>query len=152
MNLKNQKRMAAKLMGCGVHRVWIDPNKTEDLEDAITRADIRTAIASGTIRKMQKKGISRGRTRYAQAQRSKGRRRGQGSRKGAQRARMPKKQAWIHVIRPIRARLRQLKAEGKINETTYRRFYLQAKGGMFKNKTDLEFHMRSSGHLKEVAK
>jgi len=152
LNLKNQKRMAARLMGCGIHRVWIDPNKTEDLEDAITRADIRTAIASGTIRKMQKKGVSRGRTRHAHAQRAAGRRRGHGSRKGGKRARLPKKQAWIKVIRPIRERLVQLKAEGRIDQTTYRRFYMQAKGGMFKNKADLEFHMRSSGHLKEVAK
>lgn len=152
MNLRNQKRMAARLLGCGVNRVWIDPNKLEDLEDAITRADIRTAIASGTIKKLQINGISRGRTRYARAQRLKGRRRGQGSRKGTKNARTPKKAAWIGVVRPIRQRLREMKADGRIDETTYRKFYLQTKGGMFKNKTDLEFHMRSSGHLKEAAK
>ena len=50
MDLKNQKRMAAEILGCGVNRVWIDPNKIEELSDAITRADIRTAIESGTIK------------------------------------------------------------------------------------------------------
>ena len=47
MDLKNQKRMAAEILDCGYNRVWIDPNRAEDVADAITRADIRTAIASG---------------------------------------------------------------------------------------------------------
>ena len=50
MNLKNQRRMAAEILKCGVGRVWIDPNGMESLEDAITRADIRIAIHNGTIR------------------------------------------------------------------------------------------------------
>ena len=62
MDLKNQRRMAAEILDCGENRVWIDPNRTEDLADAITRADIRTAIGSGTIKAMPKAGISKGRT------------------------------------------------------------------------------------------
>ena len=61
MDLKNQKRMAAVILKCGETRVWIDPNRQEDVADAITRADIRTAIESGTIRAHPKQGISRGR-------------------------------------------------------------------------------------------
>ncbi len=64
MDLKNQKRMAAEILKCGHTRVWLDPNRIEDVADAITRADIRTAIESGTIRALPKKGISRGRARY----------------------------------------------------------------------------------------
>lgn len=144
MRLKNQRRLAAELLGCGINRVWINPDKVEDLEDAITRSDIRTAIASGTIRKLPAKGVSRGRARYRAAQKDKGRRRGHGSRKGARNARSPRKRVWIDTIRPLRERLRELRAEGKIDVATYRRYYAQAKGGMFKSKAHLEQQLRGS--------
>jgi large subunit ribosomal protein L19e len=149
MDLKNQKRMAAELLGCGLGRVWIDPNRIEDVADAITRADIRTAIDSGTIKALPKKGISKARTRYAHGQRSKGRRRGPGSRKGAAGARQPRKRRWIQTIRPIREELRNLRDEEKITRSAYREFYLKAKGGMFKSRNHLISHLRSEGHLKE---
>jgi len=149
MDLKNQKRMAAELLGCGLGRVWIDPNRIEDVADAITRADIRTAIDSGTIKAHPKKGISKARTRYAHSQRSKGRRRGPGSRKGAAGARQPRKRRWIQTIRPIREELRNLRDEEKIDRSVYREFYLKAKGGMFKSRNHLISHLRSEGHLKE---
>jgi len=149
MDLKNQKRMAAELLGCGKNRVWIDPNRIEDVADAITRADVRTAIDSGTIKALPKKGISKARTRYAQGQKSKGRRRGPGSRKGATGARNPKKRRWIQTIRPIRDELRQLRDEEKISRSVYREFYMKAKGGMFKSRNHVVSHLISEGHLKE---
>ncbi|MCJ2669515.1 MAG: 50S ribosomal protein L19e [Candidatus Thermoplasmatota archaeon] len=149
MNLKNQRRMAASLLKCGVNRVWIDPLRMEDVADAITRTDIRIQIDAGAIKAKQKIGISRGRTRYYRDQRKKGRGRGQGSRKGTSKARKPKKERWIQTIRPIRERLRELRDEGKIEVSTYRKFYLQAKGGVFKSKSHLETHLRSGGYLKE---
>ncbi|MFA5313769.1 MAG: 50S ribosomal protein L19e [Methanomassiliicoccales archaeon] len=149
MDLKNQKRMAADILDCGFSRVWIDPNRIDDVADAITRADIRKAIDSGSIRAKPEKGVSRGRARYKLAQRAKGRRRGQGSRKGAAGARTPTKKRWIQTIRPIRTTLRGLKEEGKISRSTYRLFYRKAKGGMFRSKRQLLLHLRTQGHLKE---
>ena len=150
MDLKNQKRMAAEILKCGHTRVWIDPNRIEDVADAITRADIRTAIESGTIRAKPQKGISRGRARYMAAQKAKGRRRGQGSRKGAQGARTPRKRRWIQTIRPIRVELAQLRDEGKITKKVYREFYMKAKGGMFKSRNNLLMHLKTAGYLKEA--
>ena len=150
MDLKNQKRMASEILGCGKSRVWIDPNRTEDVEDAITRADIRTAIESGTIRALPKQGVSRGRTRYKLDQRSKGRRRGPGSRKGTSGARKPTKRNWIQTIRPIRQELRQLRDDGRITRSVYRSFYMKAKGGQFKNRKNLLSHLQTEGLLKEV--
>ncbi|MFA5313858.1 MAG: 50S ribosomal protein L19e [Methanomassiliicoccales archaeon] len=149
MDLKNQKRMAADILDCGFSRVWIDPNRIEDVADAITRADIRKAIDSGSIRAKPETGVSRGRARYKLAQKAKGRRRGQGSRKGAAGARTPTKKRWIQTIRPIRATLRELKETGKISRSTYRLFYRKAKGGMFRSKRQLLLHLRTQGHLKE---
>ena len=150
MDLKNQKRMAAEILKCGHTRVWIDPNRIEDVADAITRADIRTAIESGTIRAKPEKGISRGRARYMAAQKAKGRRRGQGSRKGAQGARTPRKRRWIQTIRPIRVELAKLRDEGQITKKVYREFYMKAKGGMFKSRNNLLMHLKTAGYLKEA--
>lgn len=142
MDLRNQNRMASDLLKCGLHRVWIDPNRIEDVSKAVTRGDIRSLIHAGAIMARQKKGISSGRSKHRMAQKKKGKRKGHGSRKGAKRARTPKKRRWIQTIRPIRARLKEHRAEGRIDRGTYRKYYRQSKGGMFKSKSHLETHMR----------
>ncbi|WP_394335340.1 50S ribosomal protein L19e domain-containing protein, partial [Methanolobus psychrotolerans] len=40
-DLSNQKRIASEVLGCGLHRVWLDPEASADIAVAITRADIR---------------------------------------------------------------------------------------------------------------
>ena len=89
--------MAAEVLKCGVNRVWIDPDEIENVADAITRADIRTAVASGSIKAMPKKGTSKGRIRHAALQKSKGKRKGPGSRKGTANARYSNKRRWINT-------------------------------------------------------
>ena len=142
--------MAAQILKCGENRVWMDPNRLEDIEDSITRADIRTLIASGTIAAAQKKGVSRGRARYVASQKAKGRRKGQGSRKGTANARKPRKEIWKQTIRPIRKRLKELRDSGKLSQRIYRNYYLKAKGGMFRSVSHLESHLKVEGHLKEA--
>ena len=149
MDLKYQKRVAAELLTCGESRVWIDPNRAEDVADAITRSDVRTLIASGTIAAKQKRGVSRGRANYRKAQKAKGRRSGQGSRRGRKHARKPSKETWMQAIRPIRRRLKELRDEGTIDTGTYRKYFLQAKGGVFKSRSHLDSHLRSEGVIKE---
>jgi large subunit ribosomal protein L19e len=149
MDLKNQRRIASQLLKCGENRVWIDPNRSEDVSDAITRADVRTLIASGAVSSRQKKGVSRGRAEQQLAQRRKGRQRGQGSRRGRKGARKPSKERWMQTIRPIRQKLKELRESGKIDTATYRKYYLKAKGGVFKSRPHLEAHLRTEGILKE---
>lgn len=149
MNLKNQRRMASELLKCGVNRVWVDPNRSEDVSDAITRADVRTLINSGTIVARQKKGVSRGRAEFEKAQKRKGRQSGHGSRRGKKGARKPSKERWMQAIRPMRRKLKELRDTGKIDPATYRIYYLKAKGGVFKNKTHLVSHLKSENILKE---
>ena len=151
MDLKNQKRMAAELLNCGVNRVWIDPDpdNMKTVADAITRNDIRVMINWGLIKAKQKRGISSGRRKKQAAQKKKGRQRGPGSRKGAKYARTPKKRAWIRRIRPLRARLRELRADGVLDTRTYRKYYRQAKGGMFKSRAHLDTQLKIHGIIKE---
>ena len=149
MDLKNQRRIASQLLKCGENRVWIDPNRAEDVSDAITRADVRTLIASGAVSSKQKKGVSRGRAELQLAQRRKGRQRGHGSRRGKKGARKPSKERWMQTIRPIRQKLKELRESGKIDTATYRKYYLKAKGGVFKSRPHLESHLKAEGILKE---
>ncbi|MEW5937801.1 MAG: 50S ribosomal protein L19e [Candidatus Thermoplasmatota archaeon] len=150
MDMRYQRRLAAKLLKCGEHRVWIDPERREDVAKSATRTDIRTMINAGAIQALPEKGTSRGRINYRRLQKQSGRRRGQGSRRGAKHARTPKKRQWIQKIRPIRAMLRELRDSGKISTRVYRQFYLQAKGGVFKSKAHLETQLRMQGYLKEA--
>ena len=148
MNLRSQRRMAASILKVGQGRVWIDPLNMEKVQEKITREDVRQAIGQNLIQKKPEVGQSRARVRHRQRQKKKGRRRGVGSRKGATNARDPRKRRWIRVIRPIRAYLRELRAEGKIDARTYRKYYRQAKGGMFKGRAHLDQHLRAEGLLK----
>lgn len=149
MDLKNQRRLASEILGCGENRVWIDPTRMEDVAEAITRSDVRALINSKAIKAKQKAGISRGRTRYQQEQKRKGKRRGHGSRKGAKKARAPKKKTWINSIRPIRSQLKEYRNQGRIDSGTYRKLYRRAKGGMYRSKARLDAHLESEGLLKE---
>ncbi len=149
MNLQNQRRIASQLLKCGLNRVWIDPNRSEDVSDAITRGDIRVLIDSGAIASNQKIGVSRGRAKYEQSQRKKGRQTGHGSRRGRKGARKPQKEVWMQAIRPIRKRLKELRDSKKIDTRTYRDYYMKAKGGQFKSRPHMESHMRAEGVLKE---
>ena len=61
MNLKLQRKMAAKILKCGENRIWIDPTALEDVASAATKEDVRELIESGVIKRKPVKGISRAR-------------------------------------------------------------------------------------------
>ena len=148
-DLRNQRRMAASIMKCGVHRVWMDQDRIDEIARAVTKDDIRVLINGKAIKAKQKKGISSGRKQYIANQKDKGRRKGYGSRKGAKYARFPRKKQWIRTIRPLRAYLRELRDSEKIPRSTYRKYYRKAKGGEFRSKRHLHSHLISDGVLKK---
>jgi len=149
MDLRNQRRLAAELLKCGENRVWMDPEQLEEIEKAVTRRDIKNLINQGIIKAKKKKGISRGRIRKRMLQKSKGRRKGHGSRKGKATARLPRKRRWIQTIRPIRAYLRELRDKGLISRKVYRLYYRRAKGGQFKSKAHVRLHLEMEGYKVE---
>ncbi len=153
VNVSNQRRMAADVLKCGQNRVWMYPDreKLSEISEATTRAQVRQLIARGYIRKMSAKGVSRGRAREAHTQRMKGRRRGPGSRRGTANARTPRKQQWISNVRRMRATLKSLRDQGKINTSRYRTYYRWAKGGQFHNRTHLLQQMEARGDLPPLA-
>ncbi len=151
VNLSKQKRIAAQVLKVGVGRVWIDPDPevAGDIAEAITRDDIRGLIEEGIIGDKQKKGVSRGRARERAMKKSLGRRKGHGSRKGAKGARSGKKRLWITKIRALRRRLRELRDEGHVDRTTYRRLYIKAKGGEFRSIAHLNEFIKAKGLMKD---
>lgn len=134
MSLKSQRRLAAEILKVGEGRVWIDPNRIEDVEAAITREEIRKLIHEGIILSLPKKGVSRARARVLQEKKKKGLRRGPGRKSGSAKARVSKKQAWMKKIRPLRKKLRELKASRAITESVYRQLYNMAGSGVFESK------------------
>jgi large subunit ribosomal protein L19e len=150
-DLSNQRRLAAALLKCGEGRVWIDPSSADELADAVTRSDLRSAIKAGVIRRKRIVGTSRVRARLHAAEVAKGRHGGAGSRRGTPRARMPKKERWMRRIRAQRTLLKELRDTKKITPATYREFYRRAKGGMFRSRAHLVVNLRLAGHLPEGA-
>jgi len=149
-DLSNQRRLAAAILKCGLGRVWVDPASQEELTDAVTRADIRSAIKAGVIRRKRVVGTSRVRARLHAAEVRKGRHQGDGSRRGTPQARITRKTRWIRRIRAQRDLLATLRAEKKIPPAVYREFYRRAKGGMFRSRAHLVINLRLAGHLPEA--
>jgi len=148
-DLANQRRLAASLLKCGEGRVWIDPASQEELADAVTRSDVRSAIKAGVIRRAPIRGVSRVRAKRHAIEVDKGRHSGPGSRRGTPSSRVPRKERWMRRIRAQRKLLQELRTSRKIPPSVYREFYRRAKGGMFRSRAHLIVNLRLAGHLKE---
>lgn len=131
MNLRPQRKLAARLLKVGENRIWIDPSRADDIAVAIRRDDIRRLIHEGAIRRLSIKGVSRGRAKVHHDKKKRGLRIGPGSREGKRTASLSRKERWMIKIRAIRRHLKKLRARRIIRPRDYRRLYRLAKGGMF---------------------
>ncbi len=131
MNVRSQRKLAARLLNVGENRIWIDPNRLDDVAIAIRRDDIRRLIHEGAIKRLPIQGISRARAKERHEKQKRGLRVGPGSRKGTRTSRLSGKERWMLKIRAIRRHLKTLRARRIIRPRDYRRLYLLAKGGMF---------------------
>ena len=141
MSLRSQRRLAASILNVGVNRVWIDPERVEEVEAAITRGEIRRLIHEDAIKAAPERGQSRGRARTLAAKKRAGRRRGPGTRKGSKYSVVSRKTRWMSRIRALRRRLRTLRDRRVITASTYRSLYMKAKGGEFRSIAELERYL-----------
>jgi len=139
-SLSMQRRLASDLLKAGENRVVFNVEMLAEIKEAITREDIKSLISKGAISAKPKRGVSRARAKVLHEQRKKGRRRGGGKRKGGQKARTPKKRAWINKIRPQREFLVLLKENKRVNNTQYRKLYRLAKAGFFRSRRHLKLY------------
>jgi large subunit ribosomal protein L19e len=142
-DLKSQRRLAAEILKVGQNRVWVDPEKMEDADVAITREEIRKLIHEGIIKRLPEKGVSQARARILHKKKKKRRRSGPGSKGGSARAKISKKEAWMSKIRALRKRLRELKTRKIVTESNYRKLYKMASSGRFESVADLERYLKA---------
>jgi large subunit ribosomal protein L19e len=142
-NLSSQRRLAAQILKVGQNRVWINPERMDDVEAAITREEVKKLIHEKIIVSLPKQGVSRSRAKTVREKKRVGRRKGAGSRTGSGHARISKKEAWMSKIRSLRKRLRELKASRIITETTYRKLYAIAGSGKFESVAELERYLKA---------
>ena len=142
-NLTSQRRLAAQIMKVGKNRVWIDPERIDDVETAITRDEVKKLIHEKVIVSLPEKGVSRSRAKTVRQKKRVGRRKGPGSRTGTAHAKISKKEAWMSKIRSLRKKLRELKANRVITETTYRKAYVMAGSGRFESVAEVERYLKT---------
>ena len=142
-NLTSQRRLAAEILKVGQNRVWIDPERMDDVEGAITREEVKKLIHEKVIVSLPEKGVSRSRAKVVRKKKVVGRRKGPGSRTGSGHAKISKKEAWMSKIRSLRRKLRELKANRVITESTYRKMYGVAGSGKFESVADLERYLKA---------
>lgn len=126
LKLDLQKRLAAELLKCGVHRVRFDTERLDEIVEAITREDVKRLIKDRAVYKEQKKGISKARVRERKKH-------GPGSRKGGKYSRISRKELWMVRVRAQRKKLKQLREKKLITRNVYRKIYKMLKAGAFKS-------------------
>lgn len=141
MKFTTQKRIASQLLKVGTKKIYFDPEKLNEIKEAITKSDIRSLIKSKTIQIKKSPAQSKVRARKTKLQKRKGNKKGPGSRKGKKTARLSKKEAWIRKIRIQRRFLRELKQKSLIKNTVFRDLLAKAKGGFFRNKRHIKLYL-----------
>ncbi|MCX8202817.1 MAG: 50S ribosomal protein L19e [Nitrososphaeria archaeon] len=137
MQLRLQRRLAADLLGVGENRVRFDPERLEDVEDAITREDVRALIEEGAIYAAPVEGQTRLRVKERRV------------RKGGKYSVLTRKERGAMRVRAQRRYLKRLRDAGIIDRSTYRKLYLQAKAGRFKSVADIRNLLIEMGKLEK---
>jgi len=139
MTIGTVKRLAADMMGIGVSRVRIQPDRFKEADKAVTRADVRNLIKAGIVKKAPVHG-RRKKERSSE--------RGHGSRKGTAKTRRGSKDVWMAKVRSQRSLLRQVLAEGALDPTNKRKIYNRVKSGLFRSKRAFITYLKEGGMLK----
>ena len=144
-----QRRLASKILKCGEHRIRFDPERLDDIKEAITKTDVRSLINQGAITRRRALNTSRFWTRKRKEQKSHSKQKGHGSRKGKKTARLPPKRVWINKIRLQRRYIKSLRDAKMISTTDYHELYMKSKGGFFRSIHHLKIYTQERGLLKD---
>ncbi|MBW3017428.1 50S ribosomal protein L19e [Candidatus Woesearchaeota archaeon] len=150
MRLTVQKRLASQVLNCSPKKVWIDPERLEEIREAITKRDIQDMVNTGLIKKKKTPLHSRARARLNKLQKSKGRRRGMGRRKGGSNARTPTKEHWITHVRAQRDLARTLFEKNVIERAIFLELMRKIKGGFFRNRRHIKLYLAERRLISEV--
>ena len=143
MSLKTVRRMASDILKVGENKIYIDPERIEEANSAMTRADVKDLIKNGVIKKKPATGKKRGKLK---------KRKRAGSRKGSKYSRKSKKQAWMERVRALRKLLKELINSRRLDKKDKKRIYSRIKGNIFKGKRALLNYLKEQKMLKEEEK
>ena len=143
-----QRRLAAQILKCGTNRIRFDPEQLEEIKEAITKTDIRSLISIGVISKKRLHNTSRFWTRKHKKQKSLGKQKGFGSRKGKKTARLNPKKTWMNKIRLQRSFIKSLRDKEGITLADYHELYMKSKGGFFRSLRHLKMYTQERGLIK----
>jgi large subunit ribosomal protein L19e len=132
MTIATVRRLAADILNVGRNKVRIDPDNLKEAEGALTRADVRSLIDKGIVRKAKRAG--RASTRRTG-------RRGRGRRRGTP---VDSKTAWMDKIRSQRAFLNTLLDSGALKKESKRSLYGKIKSGIFRNKRAMLLYLKDN--------
>src|SRR3989344_4016006 len=91
---------------------------------------------------------SRFHARKRKEQKSYGKQKGFGSRKGKKTARLKPKRAWMNKIRLQRRFIKSLRDKDAITSAVYHELYMKSKGGFFRSLRHLKLHASEKGIVK----
>ena len=137
VNLRLQRRLAAKILDVGKGRVWMDPNEVNEIALANSRKAVRKLIKDNFIFKKKIEMHSRQRARLRHEEKRAGRHSGLGKRRGKKNGRMDSKTLWIRKQRTLRRLLVRFREAKKINKHLYHKLYLDCKASRYNSKRNL---------------
>lgn len=136
MKLDKKKRLVARTLNLGLKRVKLDPDRHDELKEAITRQDIRDLVKTGVIRVREKKGKKKGR-------------KGKGGRRWGRKRRIKRKKKTmnrrisIDSIRKLRKYIRELKRQGRLDVRQFSMLGKKIKTRMFKSKAHFKSYLKN---------
>jgi large subunit ribosomal protein L19e len=134
-NLRLQKKLTARILKVGKNKVWIDPDRMEDIKEAITSEDIRELIRDKAIKKKLTKGVKA----RAGAKRKKRKKKGRKRRTGRIKKRINKrKQKYVKNIRKLRNYLKSIRKQNKISSKEHNKLKKLIKAGYLTSKKNIE--------------
>ena len=129
MKLDKKKILASKALNVGAKRIQFDTNRLDEIKEAITRQDIKDLHSSGAIHikeiKGRKKNIQRKRRRIGKVKLKVNKR----------------KQEYVKITRKLRAYLKALKDQGKIDNNKFIELRKSIKNNEFDSKRNLKEHL-----------
>jgi len=131
--LKSQKRMAAYILKVGTNKVYFDPDRLQDIKEAVTKQDIQSLIQDKAIKKKPIIG-NKHRAHHKKLERKK---RGRRKRVGKVRKLTEnRKKDYMARIRKIRKYLKATKS--RIGKEEYARIKRLLRSGQIKNVKELK--------------
>jgi large subunit ribosomal protein L19e len=133
--LRLQKKLTARILKVGKNKVWIDPDRMEDIKEAITSEDIRELIRDKAIKKKLTKGVKA----RAGAKRKKRKKKVRKRRTGRIKKRINKrKQKYVKNIRKLRNYLKSIRKQNKISSKEHNKLKKLIKAGYLTSKKNIE--------------